>query len=181
LKLPECFDRLSFISNSLGLSYNYRPLSPQSLFSISRSGAGLRGLVNNGFNKILVEVITYTDGMYGRFLVLVSLGIGCTVWYAFAPGSALHVPESCLFAPLDSYDPFFNMDYCAPDFSRVGFVERNDVSASVVSALENEPPFAEITIPASGHVLKAVGLGVMVAFFLAVGLVPNYSCGIQLQ
>lgn len=39
----------------------------------------------------------------------------------------------------------------------------------------SELPFAEITIPATGPVLKAVGLGVMVAFFLAVGLVPNPS------
>lgn len=44
-----------------------------------------------------------------------------------------------------------------------------------MSALKNEHPFAEITIPASGNVLKSVGLGVMVAFFLAVGLVPNLS------
>lgn len=181
LKLPESFDRLSFLSHSLGLSYNSRPLSAKSLFSFSSSGAGLRGLVTDGFTKILVEVITYYDGRYGRFLVQVCLGIGCTVWYAFAPGSALHAPDCSLFAPFDSYDPFFNMEYYAPGFRRVGFVERNDVSASVVSALGNELPFAEITIPASGHVLKAVGLGVMVAFFLAVGLVPNVSGSINVQ
>ena len=48
------------------------------------------------------------------------------------------------------------------------------------SAFGNEQPFAEITIPSSGPVLKAVGLGVMVAFFLAVGLVPDVS-GINVQ
>ena len=48
---------------------------------------------------------------------------------------------------------------------RVGFVERNHVSCRPWGV-----PFAEITIP--GPVLKAVGLGVMVAFF---GLVPNVS------
>lgn len=181
LKLPESFDRLSFISNNLGLSYNSKPLSDQLMFSFSSLGAGLRGLVNERFTKILVEVITHYDGMYGRFLVLVSLGIGCTVWYAFAPGSADHSPDSSLFAPFDSYEPFLNKNYNAPNFSRVGFVERNDVSvsASVMSAMENEHPFAEITIPASGNVLKAVGLGVMVAFFLAIGIVPNDS-GVQL-
>lgn len=37
----------------------------------------------------------------------------------------------------------------------------------------NEVPFAEIEIPATGLVLKAVGLGVMVAFLLAIGLVSS--------
>ena len=83
--------------------------------------------------------------------------------------------DCSLFARLESYEPFFNLAYHAPGFHRVGFLERKDVSASVVSALENELPFAEITIPASGNVLTAVGLGVMVAFFLAVGLVPNHE------
>lgn len=175
LQLPESFDRLSFLCNSLGLSYNSRALSEESLLSFSCAGAGLRGLVTDELNKILVEAITYYDGNYGRFLVLVSMGIGCTVWYALAPGSCHKAPESSLFAPLDSYEPFFNMRYYAPGFRRIGFVERNDVSASVESAFGNELPFAEITIPASGPALKAVGLGVMVAIFLAVGLVPNVS------
>jgi len=39
---------------------------------------------------------------------------------------------------------------------RATFVERNDVSESVVSAFENDLPFAEITIPASGNVIKAL-------------------------
>ena len=181
LKFPNCFDRLSFLSNSLGLSYNSRPLNGLSLFPYSSSGAGLRGLVSDFYNKILVEVITYYEGRYGRFLVLVSLGIGCTVWYGYAPGSPYHAPDVSLFTPFDSYDPFFKMDYYAPGFHRVGFVERNDVSASVESSFGNELPFADITIPASGPVLKAVGLGVMIAFFLSVGLVPNVSGAINVQ
>ena len=69
------------------------------------------------------------------------------------------------------------MEHYAPGLNRVGFVERYDVSASVEveSAFENELPFATITIPANGPVLKAVGLGVMVVFFLAVGFVPYVS------
>lgn len=180
LKLPESFDRLSFLSHSLGLSYNSRALSARSFFSYSSSGGGLRGLVTNEFTKILVEVITHYDGRYGRFLVNVVLGVGCTVWYGFETGSAHHALESGLFAPLDSYDAFLNMHYYAPGFRRLCFVERNDVSASVESAFGNELPFAEIKIPASGNVLKAVGLGVMVSFFLAVGLVPNVSGAINI-
>lgn len=44
-QLPSSFYRLSFLSNSLGFSYNIRPLSAESLLSFSCSGAGLRGLV----------------------------------------------------------------------------------------------------------------------------------------
>lgn len=170
LKFPESFDRLSFISNSLGLSYNRVPA--KSLTSFSSSGVGLRGLLTDQLTKILVEVITYYNGRYGRFLVLVWLGIGCTVWYGFAPGVALQAPEGPLFAPLASYDPFFNMDYYDNYLHRVDFLERNDVSPSVELAMGNELPFADINIPASGPVLTAVGLGVMVAFFLAIGIVP---------
>lgn len=175
LKLPVTWERLSFLSNSLGLSYNSRPIADQFL-GHSCSIAGLRGFLNQEYRNILVEVISYYNGMYGRFLVLVSLGIGCTVWYGFTPGTAdIHPANSGLFAIFDSYDPFFKMDYYAPYFHRISFVEKKDVSESVMSALKNEHPFAEITIPASGNVLKSVGLGVMVAFFLAVGLVPNLS------
>lgn len=130
--------------------------------------------------KIFVEVITYYDGRYGRFLVLVCLGIGCTVRSGFAPGTADQAPAGSLFAPLESYNPLKHMEYYAPGFRRIGFVEIKDVSASVEAAFGNEHPFAEITIPASGNVLKAVGLGVMVAFFLAVGIVPNLSGPINL-
>lgn len=139
-------------------------------------------LVCEEFNKILVEVITFNKntGMYGRYMVLVCLGIGCTVWYRVASGTADEAPAAML-ARLASYAPFFNMEYYSPDFTRVGFIERHDVSASVESALGNELPFSEIKIPASGPVLKAVGLGLMVAFFLAVGVVPNVSGDMNVQ
>lgn len=174
-KLPESFARLSFLSDSLGLSYNCRPLSSKSLLPYSYSGAGFRGLVTDGTSKILVEVITHSGGWYGRFLVLVCLGVGCTVWYTWAAGSGLQVPVGGMFGPLESYDPFFNLDYHAPGFHRIAFVERNDVSPSVVSAMANEQPFSDIIIPANGQVLMAVSLGVMVVIYLSVGLIPNVS------
>lgn len=65
------------------------------------------------------------------------------------------------------------MDYHPIGLRRVCFVESKDVSASVTAAYAHSQPFAEITIPASGTVLKAVGLGVVIAFFLAVGIVPG--------
>lgn len=147
----------------------------------SFSGSGMRGAFvdNEGLTKVLVEVLTFYEGMYGRFLVLVTLGLGCSVWYNFAPGT-YSVPPSDWLTPIECYDPFFNMEYNSPLFRRVSFVETNDVSASVESAFTKEVPFAEIVIPAGGNLLKAVSLGVMVAFFLAVGIVPNMEGNIQL-
>lgn len=46
-------------------------------------------------------------GYYGRFLVLVQLGVGCTVWFGFHPGSENSIPvDGLLFNPIDSYDSF---------------------------------------------------------------------------
>lgn len=75
------------------------------------------------------------------------------------------------------------MDHYAPGFRfhRLTIVEKEALSATVLSALEKELPFADIEIPASGPVLKAVGLGIMLAFFLAVGIVPDNSALINLH
>lgn len=186
LKLPESFDRLTLLCNSLGLSSPRRPFSAESLYYFSWSGTGLRGCLVRPqvISSILVEVLTYFDGYYGRFLVLVCLGIGCTVWYTLVPGVPHQAPDISAysaFAPLDSYQPFFNMEYISPGFRKVSFVESHDLSELVESTLANEQPFAEITIPASGPVLRAVGLGVMVAFFLAVGIIPNINQGFNIE
>nr|GMD79487.1 Photosystem I PsaA/PsaB [Ipomoea batatas] len=97
-----------------------------------------------------------------------SLGIGCTIWYGYAPGSVYSALEGGVFTPFNTYSSFFDALYDAPNFRKIHFLERNDISESVANAIGNEQPFAEIMIPASGNALKGVGLGVMVAFFLAV-------------
>jgi len=86
-----------------------------------------------------------------------------------------------LFTPYDTYDPFFKIENSVPGLRRICFVESSDVSASVESAYRNELPFSEITIPANGPVLKAVSLGLMVAIFLALGIVPDVSSAINEQ
>lgn len=45
-------------------------------------------------------------------------------------------------------------------------------SESVNQAMSNEP-LCELAIPASEPLLKAVGLGIMVSFVLAAGIVPT--------
>lgn len=173
LLLPESFDRLRLLSNSLGLTSNRNPLPSSILFPYSSSGTGFRGLINSPADPILFELMAFCNGMYGRYIVLVTLGVGCTVWYGFVPGIYTQAPIGGVFSPFETYAPFLDMTYSAPNFRRIGFVESLDVSATVESALRNEPTFAGITIPASGPVLTAVGLGLMVAILLAFGIVPD--------
>jgi len=173
LKLPENFDKLTLIKNKMGLSYSSISPFSDNMLPYRSSGAGLRCLVTNSINKILVEVVTYCDGRYGRILVLVCLGVGCTVWYGFAPGTFNCPPVGGVFTPFHTYESFFDSNYYAPELTKIHLNERNDITDTVAHAIGNEQPFAEIMIPASGTVLKAVGLGVMVSIFLAVGIVPH--------
>jgi hypothetical protein len=127
-------------------------------------------------SKTLVEAITYCDGSYGRFLVLVSMGLGCTVWYGFGRGTIDNPPFSNdVFTDINTYEPFFHPYYKPSFLKKLHFLERNDISESLSDAFGNEQPFAEITIPASGHALKSVSLGVMVSVFLSLGILPTSS------
>lgn len=58
-------------------------------------------------------------------------------------------------------------------FKRLHFVECQNVTENVAAMLEKEAPFTELEIPANGPTMRAVGLGIMIAFFLAVGIVPD--------
>lgn len=176
-KLPYSFDRLSNLSESLGLSYYRRPLSAYNLASYSHSGPGLLDLLNKGLKKVLLDVITIYEGRFGRFLVLVILGVGCTVWYGFAPYDPDIPPLGGIYKHFDTYDSFMNLNHYEPVFSRVGFVERTDVSGLVEKSFSEERPFEDIMIPATakGPLLNGVRLGVMIAIFLSVGLFPNSS------
>lgn len=190
--IDKPFDSFTFLSNSLGLSCNM--ITVRELLTYSCLGAGLRALVNevNYPSPVLIEILTYFDGLYGRFFVLVTLGLGCTVWSAFEPGVSYQLPESEIFSPMVSYDPFFHIyDYNIPNFSRFQFLEIKDVFDTILYTYENEYPFSMIEVPtntnssssstssssssSSSNQDMAVKLGVMVAFLLAIGIVPNLS------
>src|SRR5262249_10180310 len=93
---------------------------------------------------------------------------GCTAWFSFVP-----IDVDPPFAPIESYDPFFNLDYVAPGLKRLNFVEVQNVTENVRAIFEREAPFTDLVIPASGPTMRAVGLGIMIGFFLAVGIVPD--------
>lgn len=142
LKLPDSIERLSKLSESLGLSqnsgfiskvlsFNRSVIPPDGLYPYCSSGVGIRGLVNNEYSKILIEIITSSKYRYGRFLILVCLGIGCTVWYDFVPGSPEHAPGGDLFDPLE-YENFINMNYNPPGLHKINLVERTDNAETLV-------------------------------------------------
>lgn len=114
LTLPaESNERYSLIQNSLGFSFVRKHLfTERKMLPYSSSGTGLRGLVNETSNKTIVEVVTFYKGWYWRFIILVNLGIGCAVWFMFAPGTEIGkslikgLNANDLFAPFESYEPF---------------------------------------------------------------------------
>ncbi|KAL0302647.1 UNVERIFIED_CONTAM: hypothetical protein Scaly_3025700 [Sesamum calycinum] len=161
IEVPKEYIEKSLQKYDISLGFGFRFLP----------GVGLRGLANDQLGKLpsfLVDVISHYNGRYGRFIILVSLGIGCTVWYNYVPGSSFTAPTGDLFAHLDSYDHFFDDSYTQPNLNKVNFIETVDVSDTVDSAFSKELPFTDISIPASCPALKAVGLGLMIAVFLSV-------------
>lgn len=105
--------------------------------------------MNEKYEKILVEVLTFHKGMYGRFLLLVSLGVSCTVWYIFAPGTHDIAPPVEVFPRIESLQPFLCAENSYEKFNKVCFLERKYLTGDVLSAFENEYPFKVIDIPAS--------------------------------
>lgn len=180
--------------NTVRLSYNRVPFSVPELFPYTRKGAGISSLVNEKYEKVLVEVLTFLNGEYGRILLLVSMGVSCTVWYIFAPGMYDMAPPTEIIPRVLSYDQFFQVDHHSDKFHKVCFLEQKYLTGEVLSAFENVFPFSEMDIPANCNVnvpsnsnvsasnvnesinlRVAVGLGLMVAVFLAMGIVPNSS------
>jgi len=84
------YDRLSFLCNSLGLFFV--PMQAGALASFSRHNSGLLG-ENYELNRVWVSVVTSSEGLFGRFFVLVCLGIGCTVWYSKIRKPSRRYPE----------------------------------------------------------------------------------------
>ena len=171
------FMNLSSICKSLSLLYNRSSINLNCLSCYSWKGGGLRSLVSSistPSTPILIELLTFFEGVYGRFIIVVNLGIGCTVWYALFNGTADQALMCDVFSTID-YDPFFQMDYRTPMFNRVSFVETNDVTNLVDMAFNNVHPFEEINIPSVGYKNKCFRLGLMVAVFMTIGMFTDIS------
>jgi len=58
-----------------------------------------------------MEVISAGTKRIGRYIVLVSLGLGCTVWYTLEPHSVGNILDSCFFAPMNFDLNLVYLDY----------------------------------------------------------------------
>ncbi|CAI9263219.1 unnamed protein product [Lactuca saligna] len=129
--------------------------------------------------KKVIEFITYYKGMYGRLIIFVSLGIGCTVWYNFIPGVPEVAPPGILVPRELPYDSFKDVSFDIAPFMKMSYVEYKYISDQVLSAFDNVYPFNEIHLP-SGNTAEgsnarvALGLGIIVAAFLGMGMM-SYS------
>lgn len=137
-----------------------------------------------------IEFITYYKGMYGRLIILVSFGVGCTVWYTFQPGVPEVAPPGILVPPIElPYDSFKNVSFNLAPFKKISYVEYKYITDHVLSAFENVYPFTEINLPSiypdsinsdgsnpddGSNARVALGLGIIVAAFLAMGMM-SYS------
>ena len=184
LRAPDTLVGLRKLRDSLGLSLTKGTLSSTPLLKLK----GISDTVSNSMqllaSRVLIEAITFNDGYYGRFLILVQMGIGCTVWYGFAPGDGMTLPVeglTPLFNPITNYDTIFtNPDvHVLPGFNKMTLVEGVDNPAAPLSqAFAKDIPFMDmdIEIPKSNKsILVGVSLGLAVAILFTFGINP--SCG----
>nr|QFS00037.1 hypothetical protein [Helianthus annuus] len=169
----ELIRKLTNICNSIGIKSSSVPYYIPDLFVYSRFGDGLRSLVHETYDKVLVEILSFYKGRFGRFIILVSLGVSCTVWYTFVPGNPDIALLSDLFPRFETYQSFLNPDTYNKFFHKICYIERSYITGEVLKTIENEFPFSELNIPEeSGGTRVAVGLGLMIGVFLAMGIVP---------
>ncbi|PHT83664.1 hypothetical protein T459_12107 [Capsicum annuum] len=130
---------------------------------------GYYSLVNDPLDvaKVLPDVVSCGPGYVVHYFTLIMTGVGCVVLYKVDHSS---IPNPSLFCPLIDYEALFKPEYQVPGFQVIKFLERVSGTQlkSVNQAMSNEP-LCELAILASGPLLKAVGLGIMVSFVLVAG------------
>lgn len=169
-------------SVGLGLSRYRRDLSIDTVCESSSIGRGIKLILLDfqsdiPVTKVIVELFTQGPIYYGRYIALVILGLGCTVWYVVEPVSTANdtvIAGGDVLNQALKMDNFTHLDYQAPGFNVAKYVEVGDVSA-VVESVMKEKPLTDLNIPVSGLVLKAVGLGLMLALAVAIGVEPTAS------
>ena len=164
--------RLRQLCEGMGIYSDSIPFSVHQEPEYNSLGRGMRSLVHEDYDKIVVEAITFYKGMYGRVIILISMGVSCTVWSIFVPGTVDYAPPMEAFPRFESYQSFFNASTENNMFNKACFIERTDITNDVLYNLDNEYPFNRMNIPANGKSRIAVGLGLMIVVFMTLGVVP---------
>lgn len=181
LRAPDNLVGMRKLKESLGLSLSKGGLSSTPLLKLKGLSDSVSESMHSLASRVLVEVITYNDGYYGRFLILVQIGIGCTVWYGFVPGDGINLPIegiNPLFGPIESYDAIYtNPDgHVLPGFNKMTLVEGDNPAAPLSQAFAKDKPFMDIEIPGSNKsIIVGVSLGLAVAILFTFGINP--CCG----
>lgn len=181
LRAPDTLVGLRKLRDSLGLSLTKGTLSSTPILKLK----GISDTVSNSMqllaSRVLIEAITFNEGYYGRFLILVQIGIGCTVWYGFAPGDGMTLPVeglTPLFNPITNYDTIFtNPDvHVLPGFNKMTLVEGvNNPAEPLSQAFAKDMPFMDIEIPQSNKsILVGVSLGLAVVILFTFGINPSF-------
>lgn len=188
----EVNQMLMHVFTSLGLEKMVRT-APEMLLNTRYRGGIHHVLEETGactststpFQKVM-EFVTYYKGMHGRLIILVSFGIGCTVWYTF--NQDFNHLET-LFSEKIPYQSFMNVNFKKLPLHKMSYVEYKYITDQVLSAYENVYPFTEINLPSiypdslnsdvsnpddGSNARVALGVGIIVAVFLAMGLM-SYS------
>jgi hypothetical protein len=150
------------------------PFYSRHVLQHSNLGAGMRSLVNEKYGLELIEALSFYKGKYGRVIILVGLGVCCTVWYLYVPGCVNTAPLPDRFPRLENYEMFWNPNYVHNLFSKACYIEKVEVSRDVMSTFENEYPFSNMQIPSSvtGDKRIAIAIALMVAVFMGLAVAP---------
>lgn len=127
--------------------------------------------------------------LYSSIYALVRIGFYTTVWYKFIPFEMEVPPEAFLYI---SPEYFLNDGASVPGYTKITLQETKDISDIVMSVREDTPfqfidntgvdnptivrPQQDPEIPIDNINRKwrvAVSLGVVITFFLAIGVYPE--------
>lgn len=170
-------ERLKDVKRSLGLTLSWESLSQRAALKYNTAVSNADRL----YNRLLIEVITFNSGLYGRYFILVHLGVGCTVWYGFCPGHEDSLPVySSLFSEDIDFTKFIHYPetHVQPGFLKIEFQENVENLLPVLAeTYQNVKPFKDLNLPQSGFTLMACALGLTIAVFLSLGIPTESPIG----
>lgn len=169
--------KFKIIKESLGLVCMYNLTLSMDWFHRSHMGTGLKTLIDNAYQTVLVQVatLTYNHSMrkyvYGYFIVLVHMGFAVTVWYKYLPGELYQPPEGLI---PNSYEQFKDPSSVVEGYKRVTYLITKDVIQTVITTFQQQPPFNDILNTEEFDMnssfnrerFACVGTAVMIAVFL---------------
>lgn len=188
VKLIYSLSKFKKIKDSLGLVCMHNIIPSYEWIHRTHMGAGLKTLLDNAYQTVLVQVETLTYNshlrkyVYGYFNVLVFMGFAVTVWYKYLPGELPLPPEGLIpheYQPPEglrphSYGPFKDPTSVVEGYKKVSYMITKDIIQTVITTYQQQTPFKDIintevfdlNSPFTRERFASVGTAVMIAAFL---------------